>query len=842
MSHYSQDGIYNPAYHDTETLEFQRSPSRGTHHYNPYDSYLGPRERTALDFMPPDMLPPYVDREVVPGQQSWTTTDSLVMRPLFPQHENKGFQHNQRSLRSQLYMGSSVDYATSFHDQRPPGTLQMGNVSMRRRGTLSTSLFPGGGAALGKLGLTEEDIIDEIENEEHDLVKELVSMSTRERIQAIRNLPLCFEDKKNVRNHVLATKSSKRRHRLTCCSDCSEKVSLFLRRCSGALATARQAIPLWQNTMKEIGGKFGTSVLSYFIFLKWLLMFNIFSFLVNFGFITIPRLIQGSNLTNCVGFRGLELITGAGYFHQTVMYYGAYNSGTIGKNLQYNTQLAYFFTLAAYLVLCTVLLIYSMVRSFQKNFVLSDVASGSSWRLLCSWDFSIVSEKAVRQTKNNLCIQLKESLSENRERKLLSPSETMKKLAIHLCAWLLSIGLAVCSCTAIYYLSQYSFKPINPGNVEEEASTLLLPFVVSLFNLVIPLLCSLLSQMEHFSNPRYQIYVVIIRNVLLKMSILGILCYHWMNNVAKSNLQCWESFVGEELYRLVIVDFFFLLIGSLFGEFLRRIIGTKLMPKLGIPEFDVARNVLDLIYAQTLAWIGIYFSPLLPVMQIIKFFILFYVKKISLSQNCQPPRRSGRAAQMQTVFIVLLFIPSFVGALSMLAYTVWSLKPSDICGPFQGLNNTFKAVSNWIEIVDVLKISWVVWIYNKMIKSELFFFLLSLIALVLIYIFWQITQGRKLLIILLKEQIVNEGKDKAFLLDKLKNLQNINNSQVPHQLENAQQPKNLFQPHHGRQQSETCYSNAYQGPPGVEEETASPSSSALLQAMLARHQAEEEEY
>lgn len=48
------------------------------------------------------------------------------------------------------------------------------------------------------------------------------------------------------------------------------------------------------------------------------------------------------------------------------------------------------------------------------------------------------------------------------------------------------------------------------------------------------------------------------------------------------------------------------------------------------------------------------------------------VLQVSLTQNCQPPRRAGRAAQMQTIFIAILFFPSFVGALSMVAYTVWT--------------------------------------------------------------------------------------------------------------------------------------------------------------------------
>lgn len=69
--------------------------------------------------------------------------------------------------------------------------------------------------------------------------------------------------------------------------------------------------------MKEIGGRFGTSVLTYFVFLKWLLMFNVVSFLINFGFITIPLLVYNhspnvtANVPANVTFRGLEILTGA---------------------------------------------------------------------------------------------------------------------------------------------------------------------------------------------------------------------------------------------------------------------------------------------------------------------------------------------------------------------------------------------------------------------------------------------------------------------------------------------------------------------------------------------------
>uniref|UniRef100_A0A8D3A2J4 Transmembrane channel-like protein n=1 Tax=Scophthalmus maximus TaxID=52904 RepID=A0A8D3A2J4_SCOMX len=569
--------------------------------------------------------------------------------------------------------------------------------------------------------------------EEQNLVKKLVALSTRERIRDIRDLPMSCEEKKHIRWVVdsQAVKGNKR-----------------LCQCGYSIRSVRQTLELWQGIMKEIGGKFGTSVLSYFLFLKWLLMFNIFSFLVNFGFITIPLLVYDPlpSIPPNVSFRGLEILTGAGYFNYTVMYYGSYSNETLVGLVEYNMQLAYFFTIAVYMVLCGIALILSMASSFKTNYVLAAPASSGAWQLLCSWDFNITNERAVRQRKNNL----RESLSEKAQRELLTLSEKLKHFGVYLGCWLLSTGLAVGCGASIYYLCDAAGRSLL-----REAETLLVPFVVSLMNLVVPLFYSLFYKFEHYSSQRRQIYALVVRNVLLRMSILAVLCYYWMNVVART-YSCWESVVGQALYRLVIFDFLFLMLGSFFGEFLSKVIGTTLLPSLGVPEFDIARNVLELIYAQTLAWIGIYFSPLLPAIQIVKFFILFYLKKVSLTQNCQPPRRTGRAAQMQTTFIALLFFPFFVGALSMVAYTAWRLTPSEQCGPFRGLNNTFSVVGVWMDDLEEIPGSqWVVWIYQNVIRSEIFYFLITLIILVIIYMFWQVTKGRKELICLLKQQIVN---------------------------------------------------------------------------------------
>ncbi|XP_062841142.1 transmembrane channel-like protein 5 [Trichomycterus rosablanca] len=637
-----------------------------------------------------------------------------------------------------------------------------------------TSLYPRQGVQLEEFGLTEEEIQEEVENDTSELVSELAKLPTRAQIQAIKALPMSFQERRYIRSRVTSEKSILP----TCCTDCNQQVSLCFRRFGGGVSVARQHLVIWRDALKEIGGRFGTTVLSYFSFLKWLLMFNVFSLLINFCIITVPQIVHGANITNTVAFRGLELLTGAGYFNQTVFFYGGYNGEVIANQPPYNMQLAYFFTTAAYLVLCGVSLIYSMARSFQKNFVLAiGPTNGGAWRLLCSWDFSVVNEKAIQNHKNNLGIQLKETLSERLQRKAKPPVSTLlKRFSFHLLAWLLCVGLAVGSCAAIYFLESHQSKLVTSvsGPAEDlsiEASTLIVPVVVSLINLIVPLIFSLINKMENYTNPRTNIYMGITRNVLLKMSILAILCYYWLNDLP-STIPCWESFVGQSVYRLVVVDFIFCLFSSFFGEFLRNIIGTKCIPSLGVPEFDVATNVLNLIYAQTLAWIGIYFSPLLPVIQIIKLFIIFYLKRVSLSMNCQPPRRTGRAAQMQTVYVALLFFPSFVGALSMVAYTVWRLKPSEQCGPFQGLDTPFQTVHRWMSAVhDVPGSEWAWWIFENVLRNELFFYLITLIVLVLTYFLWQVTQGRKQLIRSLREQIVNEGKDKSFLRNRLQSIQ-----------------------------------------------------------------------
>ncbi|NXQ82767.1 TMC5 protein, partial [Nyctibius grandis] len=600
--------------------------------------------------------------------------------------------------------------------------------------------------------------------EEEKLVESLATMPTNERIKAIQKMPETMKKKREIRNKVLkeiTEKSRRRSTQLPCFTQCLQGRVVSFRRFGNSLSEYFQLLWVWHKTLKIIGAEFGTSVLSYFIFLKWLLTFNIFSFLINFSFITIPQFVAAE--PNNLSFTGLELFTGAGYFQQTVLYYGFYTNATISKienGPSYNMQLAYIFTIGIYFVICILILSFSIAKSFCRNFVNPQAYSGSASKLLCTWDFNITNEKAVKLKQKNLSTQIKEGLAEvNREVRNFSVTERVVRIVIHLFSWVASLGTAVAACAGVYFLSINNLKLFVEGHrndLESQAAVLVLPVVTSLLNAFIPFFYSWLGHLERFQSPGHQIYVTITRNMVLKISIVGILCYYWLNIVAASESQCWETLVGQDIYRLVLVDFIFCLLGSFFGEFLRRIIGTTVWVSLGLPEFDIGRNVLDLIYAQTLTWIGILFSPLLPGIQMISFAIVFYVKKVSLMMNCQPPRKVWRTAQMATSFMFLLFFPSFLGVLSVIGVTVWRLKPSEECGPFRGLSSMYAAVSEWIKILENYTASkWVVWVYYNLITSELFFFILSSLVLIITYLYWQIIEGRKTMAKLLRKQISN---------------------------------------------------------------------------------------
>uniref|UniRef100_A0A2K6CZH3 Transmembrane channel-like protein n=1 Tax=Macaca nemestrina TaxID=9545 RepID=A0A2K6CZH3_MACNE len=521
----------------------------------------------------------------------------------------------------------------------------------------------------------------EEEEKQSLLVKELQSLAVAQRDHMLRGMPLSLAEKRSLREKSRTPRGKWRGQQgsggvCSCCGRLRYACVLALHSLGLALLSGLQALTPWRYALKRIGGQFGSSVLSYFLFLKTLLAFNALLQLLLVACIVGPQVAFPPALPGPAPIcTGLELLTGAGCFTHTVMFYGHYSNATLNQpcgspldgsqctpragGLPYNMPLAYLYTVGAGFFITCITLVYSMAHSFGESYRVGSTSGVHAITVFCSWDYKVTQKRASRLQQDNIRTRLKELLAEWQLRQ--SPRSVCGRLrqaaALGL-AWLLCLGTALGCAVAIHVFSEFLIQ--SPEAAGQEAALLVLPLVVGLLNLGAPYLC-----VAAHGN--------IIWNLILKLAILGTLCYHWLGRrVAVLQDQCWEDFVGQELYRFLVMDFVLMLLDTLFGELVWRIISEKKLKRRRKPEFDIARNVLELIYGQTLTCapfpLGFLLSP-----------------QTSLLANCQAPRRPWLASHMSTIFLTLLCFPAFLGAAIFLCYAVWQVKPSKHLCPFRNL-------------------------------------------------------------------------------------------------------------------------------------------------------------
>ncbi|XP_026523087.1 transmembrane channel-like protein 6 [Notechis scutatus] len=628
------------------------------------------------------------------------------------------------------------------------------------------------------------------------LVKELQNLPVHQRNHMLQMMPLSLAEKRRLRQdssgHSGTLRKPKPTGRLSYCSWIKYHILIGFRNFWYNLLSFVPILQPWHYSLKEISGRFGSSILSYFLFLRTLLFFNLFMFLILLVFVVVVQAAFPSAIPNSVAFTGSDLLTGAGYFSHTLMYYGYYSNFTLNapdaseansthyrqhthSQMSYNMPLAYLFvTGSAFFGICF-LLIYSVSHSFGESYRVGSASSNLAVKVFCSWDYKVTQKRSVQLQSENIRTHLKECLAEQRLESCLSFSKKLQELVILLVAWTVSLSTVAGTAIGIYYFSEYVHKVLHEeflknSHAGKELLLLALPLVVSLINLLMPYLYNFLAAWEKQESPVLKVYVAISRNLILKMVILGLLSYRWLSwKVTSSEIQCWETFVGQELYRLMMMDLIFILLDVIFGELIWRIILEKKLQSKQRPEFDIARNVLDLIYGQTLTWLGVFFAPLLPVVQILKLLLLFYVKKVSLMRNCQCPSKPWRASHMSTIFISLLCFPSFLGASIFLSYTIWAIKPSEMCGPFQTFDTIYDSWKVWVLKLEESNpnITWFTWIHQNLFQTSYFLLLIIAMLIAVIYFTIEMIKGLRSIISILKSQIANEREDKKFLIQRL---------------------------------------------------------------------------
>ncbi|CAB1453576.1 unnamed protein product [Pleuronectes platessa] len=580
------------------------------------------------------------------------------------------------------------------------------------------------------------------------------------------------------------------------------------------------SLQLWRGDIHMIEGMFGTGILSYFSFLRFLVMLNLIIFLLMFGFVMLPIIIASHSSGNttynqndgsvCSVYpssarRGLviyhehitDLLSGGGFLEQTYLFYGYYKVDKIFfSNATYNLPLAYLLATIAYLFLSLIWIVKRSATGFKRSLV-SDEDRFQSFcnKIFAGWDFCITNENAARLKRSSLLYELRTDLEEERIKQKIADRTRKEKCRIYLIRLILNlfvIGVLAGCFYSIYVatiFSQEAQAKYAKGNFIVDLIYEYLPsIVITLANFITPLLFSVIINFEDYS-PAFEIRFTLMRCVFMRLTSIGVLLFSLWSQITKCGddpcicgynhvlYSCWETRVGQEMYKLTIFDFIIIVAVTIFVEFPRKLIVNHwecgLTKWWGQQEFAIPQNVLEIVYGQTICWIGTFYCPMLPAICTIKYFFIFYIKKVSLINNCRPATRPFRASRSYFFFLGVLLIGLALACLPV-AVSVAQINCSQACGPFVNYTTSWEVLTTTVyELPDGVRTLLLT------LSSEAFavsFFVVTCLAMFYVI---ALAGAHKRVINQLREQLVMEGRDKRFLIQKLCQAQRIPSVKSP---------------------------------------------------------------
>lgn len=599
-------------------------------------------------------------------------------------------------------------------------------------------------------------------------------------------------------------------------------------------------LELWQSPMREIEGKFGTGVVSYFLFLRWLLFLNTMISLFIILFLIIPKSVlveeyrecnvSDPNTTACCSAAYLEknltdtnvfldVIQGTGVMERTILFYGVYTNqiykyylnNLLETEMFYNMPMAYILVPISWALLSLVAIVKTAARGFKERLIENE----GQFYMYCNlvfggWDFCIHNDKSAKIKHQALYNEIKGCLEEEKYKEEKQSRSRESQVLLHLKRLLMNLvvfSILILSGYLIYLTFNYSLDTLNnlSGNtetvLENRTYTRLLsmyrsgntyegwfdqlrvmffeflPFIcIVVLNLIVPEIFSYLIQLENYM-PAHVIIITLLRTVLLRLSSLGVLLsqiYMYVSengqvcsykNDDSTKLECWETYVGQQLYKLILTDFAVQFLTTFFinlpRAFLARHTSNKCLKIIGTQDFYLPKHVLDIVYIQTIIWMGSFFCPFLPIIGTIFYFLVFYIKKFTCLINCTPSPVVYKASKSKSLFMSVLLL-GFVISIAPVAYSIAEVLPSINCGPYRDFTTVWHFV---VETFDGFP--YFVREVIFLVGTSTFAVPAFAILLFFLYYYWAVATANRHMVTVLKNQLVLEGHDKQFLLNRL---------------------------------------------------------------------------
>lgn len=521
--------------------------------------------------------------------------------------------------------------------------------------------------------------------------------------------------------------------------------------------------PFFRREIKEIESNFGSSIGALFVFTRWVLMTNLVLSVFWISLVVVPMAVSFpySNVTQ--GFALGNIVDGQGVLGEVWMFYGGYQYRALGG--MYPLALAYLFLIILTYFGTLFVIMKSVARAASPQ---SSTAAESRFKFslmtLSSWDYSVTSPEASINLSKGIVSMFKDHIYEVKAKEAADKFTNKTKIyALRVLAWIITILIIGGACTTIVFLVVYvNFSDQSTGSRERESDFVHVygtTIVFSLINMLVPPIITKLPSMERYPSGKMELSITLARVFCLRMANLFALIVTLYSRLTKLPYDCTGTVIGQELYKLVVMDTLVHLIGQLGINYIRYFWTQEKS------EFVMSGPALVLIYRQGLIWVGTLACPLLPLVGVLSNLVFFHVNYRIVCDTCRPPLKrwsQSRNTAFLTAFLlvtlILIIIPISVVIGSQ---QVINLGQSSDCGPF-GQEKPTSVYTKFQQQQPILLQQIMQWAVSDSVLLPLFLLLLA-------YIFYQrvLISGEKRHRLVLQAELLQETEDNAELLGKI---------------------------------------------------------------------------
>ncbi|NWU63145.1 TMC3 protein, partial [Pterocles burchelli] len=454
-----------------------------------------------------------------------------------------------------------------------------------------------------------------------------------------------------------------------------------------------------------------------------------------------------------------------GYLQYSVLFYGYYGRDRkIGK-AGYRLPLAYFLVGMAVFAYSFIILLKKMAKNSRMSLAsASDENYTFCWRLFCAWDYLIGNPEAAESKAAAIVNSIREAILEEQEKK--KSKNLAVTISLRIIANILVLLSLAGSIYIIYFVVDRSQKLERTKKELTLWEKNEVSVVVSLITMIAPSAFELVAALEMY-HPRttlrfqlarvlvlylgnlYSLIIALLDKVDSMSVTVSLTCNsttflvtktlskeenlstsvpdiqtsleerHAQGSTVSDSLvnktvsfntqnpqdQCWETYVGQEMLKLSIIDMIFTVASILLIDFFRGLCVRYLsdcwcwdleskFPEYG--EFKIAENVLHLVYNQGMIWMGAFFSPCLPAFNVLKLIGLMYLRSWAVLTCNVPHQQVFRASRSNNFYLAMLLFMLFLCMLPTI-FAIARYKPSLSCGPFSGQEKIYDIVSETIQ-------------------------------------------------------------------------------------------------------------------------------------------------